>query len=148
MGAPGDAPNGATPPAVPAPAPKGPPVPKIALAVGAALVVVGVWAYTASGPGASPTALIPAVLGVLIGGAGAVGLRGGAARRHAMHAAAAVALLGVLGTVGQLVASPASGSADADIAATAGWLNLVLCAAFLALAVRSFISARKARVGA
>jgi hypothetical protein len=123
-------------------------VPKIALVVGAALVVVGVWAYTASGPGASPTALIPAVLGVLIGAAGAVGLRGGATRRHAMHAAAAVSLLGVLGTVGQLVASPASGSPDADIATTAGWLNLVLCAAFLALAVRSFIQTRRARVGA
>ncbi len=121
-------------------------MPKIALAVGAVLVAVGVWAYTASGPGASPTALIPAFLGLLIAGAGAVGLRGGPARRHAMHAAAAVALLGVLGSLGQLIASPAAGSEHAGVARAAGLLNLVLCAGFLAFAVRSFVQARRARV--
>ena len=121
-------------------------MPRIALAVGAVLVAVGVWAYTASGPDASPTALIPAALGLLLAAAGAVGLRSDSARRHAMHAAAAVALLGVLGSLGQLVASPAAGSEDAGIARTAGLLNLVLCAVFLALAVRSFVSARRARV--
>lgn len=120
-------------------------MPKLALAFGAALVVVGVWAYTASGPGASPTALIPAAIGVLLAVAGAVGLRGGSTRRHAMHAAAAVALLGALGSLGQLVASPAAGSDDAGIASAAGLANLVLCAAFVALAVRSFVAARRAR---
>lgn len=120
-------------------------MPKIALAVGALLVVIGVWAFTASGPDASPTALIPAALGLLIGAAGAVGLRGGDARRHSMHVAAAVALLGVLGSLGQLIASPSAGSEDSDIALTAGLLNLVLCAVFLALAVRSFVQARRAR---
>lgn len=117
-------------------------MPKIALAVGAALVVVGVWAYAASGEDASPTALIPAVLGLLIAVAGAVGLWRDDLRKHAMHAAAAVALLGVLGSLGQLVASPAEGS---DIALTAGVANLVLCGVFLALAVRSFVQARRAR---
>jgi Co/Zn/Cd efflux system component len=121
-------------------------VPKLALAFGAALIAVGVWAYTASGPGASPTALIPAAIGLLIAIAGLVGLQGGATRKHAMHAAAAVALVGALGSVGQLVASPAAGSEDADIAGTAGLLNLVLCLAFVALAVRSFVAARRARI--
>ncbi len=120
-------------------------MPKLALAVGAVLIVVGIWAYSASNPGASPTALIPALLGLLLVAAGAVGLRGGDARRHAMHAAAAVALLGVLGSLGQLIARPAAGSEHADIARTAGILNLLLCGIFLALAVRSFIEARRAR---
>ncbi|MGH3978565.1 MAG: hypothetical protein ACRDRZ_06130 [Pseudonocardiaceae bacterium] len=119
---------------------------KIALAVGAALIVVGGWAYTASGPGASLTALIPAVLGLGLAVAGFVGLRGGRARRHAMHAAAAVALIGVLGSVGQLIASPSAGSDDADIAHTAGLLNLALCGGFVVLAVWSFVQARRARV--
>ncbi|RJK98051.1 hypothetical protein [Vallicoccus soli] len=119
-------------------------MPRTAVAAGALLVVVGVVAYAASGPGASPTALIPALLGLLIAGAGAVGLRGGTARKHAMHAAAAVGLLGVLGTVGQLVARPAAGSDDAGIATAAGWATLVVCAAFVALAVRSFVAARRA----
>ena len=100
----------------------------------------------ASGPGASPTALIPAVLGLGLAVAGLVGLRGGSARRNAMHAAAVVALLGVLGSLGQLIGSPAAGSDDADIATTAGLLNLALCAVFLVLAVRSFVQARRARV--
>ena len=121
-------------------------MPKIALVVGAVLIVVGGWAYLASGPGASPTALIPAVLGVGLVIAGLVGLRGGQARRHAMHAAAAVALIGVLGSVGQLIAKPSAGSEHADIAQAAGLLNLALCAVFLALAVWSFVQARRARV--
>lgn len=120
-------------------------MPKIALAVGGVLIAVGVWAYAASGPGASPTALIPAVLGVLLALAGAIALRGGDVRRHAMHAAAAVALLGVLGSLGQLVARPAAGSDAAGIARTAGVLTLVLCGVFLGLAVRSFTQARRTR---
>lgn len=120
-------------------------MPKIALVVGVLLIIVGGWAFTASGPGASPTALIPAALGVLIVIAGLVGLRGGNARKHAMHAAAAVALLGVLGSAGQLATSPAEGSDAAGVALTAGLLNLGLCGVFVILAVTSFIQARRAR---
>ena len=118
---------------------------KIAIAIGAVLIVVGVWAYTASGPDSSPTALIPAVLGLLLLIAGAVSLWRVDWRRHAMHAAAGVALIGVLGSAGQLIGQPAEGSEDADIAQIAGVLNLLLCGVFLALAVRSFVQARRAR---
>lgn len=121
-------------------------LPKIALAVGILLIVLGGWAYIVSGPGASPTALIPAVLGVLLAVAGLVGLRGGGARRHAMHTAAAVALLGVLGSAYQLIAKPSAGSKHADIARMAGVLNLALCGVFLVLAIWSFVQARRARL--
>ncbi len=120
-------------------------MPKIALAVGIVLLVVGGWAFTASGPGASPTALIPSLLGLGLAVAGLVGLRG-QARRHAMHAAAVVALIGVLGSGYQLIARPSAGSEHADIAQTAGLLNLALCGVFLALAIWSFVRARRARV--
>lgn len=119
-------------------------MPKIAIIVGALLIAVGLWAYFASGgPGTSPTALIPAFLGVAIAIAGLVGLRGGGARKHSMHVAAVVALLGVLGSAGQLATSPAEGS---EIAFTAGLLNLALCGVFLVLAIWSFVQARRARV--
>ncbi len=119
-------------------------MPKLALVVGAVLIVVGSWAYTASGPGASPTALIPAVLGLLLVVAGFLGLRDGW-RRHAMHGAAVVALVGLLGSVWQLVARPAADSDHAGIARIAGALTAVLCGVFLGLAVRSFVQARRAR---
>jgi predicted permease len=122
------------------------PMPQIALAIGAALIVVGGGAFVASGDDASPTALIPAVLGLLLVAAGAVGLRSPDARKHAMHAAAAVALIGALGSLGQLVARPAADSDAAGIATIAGTLNLVLCVTFLYLAVRSFREARRNRV--
>ncbi|MGH4024731.1 MAG: hypothetical protein ACRDRV_09115 [Pseudonocardiaceae bacterium] len=119
---------------------------KIALVVGAALIILGLWAFTASSPGASPTALIPAVLGVVLVVAGLVALRSAAARHHAMHAGAAVALIGVLGSAYQLIAKPSAGSEHADIALAAGWLNLALCGLFVILAVRSFVQARRARI--
>ena len=120
-------------------------LPKIALVVGILLIVLGGWAYIAS-PGASPTALIPAVLGVLLAVAGLVGLHGGGARRHAMHTAAAVALFGVLGSAYQLIAKPSAGSEHADIAQTAGVLNLALCGVFLVLAIWSYVQARRSRL--
>ncbi len=124
-------------------------MPKFAVSIGALLVAVGVVAWLMSGgPDASPTALIPAVLGAILIVAGLVGLRGGNARRHAMHAAAAVALLGALGSLWQLVARPAQGSEHAGVATTAGLLNLLLCTAFVVLAVRSFVGARRARTSA
>jgi hypothetical protein len=121
-------------------------VPKIALLVGIVLIAVGGWAFTASGPGARPTALIPAFLGLVLVIAGLAALRGGLVRRHAMHAAAAVALIGVLGSGYQLIAKPSAGSEHADIAHTAGLLNLALCGVFLILAIWSFVQARRARV--
>ncbi len=121
---------------------------KAALVIGAALIALGAWAYLSTMPGASPTALIPAAIGAVLAVCGAVALRGGPATRHAMHAAAAVALLGALGSVGQLVASPAAGSDGAGTARVAGILNLVLCATFVVLAVRSFLAVRRQRTAA
>lgn len=124
-------------------------MPKLAVVIGALLIAVGVigW-WVSGGPSSSPTALIPAAIGVVLVVTGLVARRGGAARRHAMHAAAAVALIGALGSVYQLAARPTQGSEDSEVAMVAGLLNLVLCMAFVLLAVRSFVAARRERTTA
>lgn len=124
-------------------------MPKLAVVIGALLVAVGLigW-WISGGPSSSPTALIPAAIGVVLVVAGLVARRGGAVHRHAMHAAAAVALVGALGSAYQLAARPTEGSEDAGVAMVAGLLNLLLCLAFVLLAVRSFVAARRERTTA
>ncbi len=95
----------------------------------------------------SPTALIPAffglplvVLGVLAGKPNM--------RKHAMHGAAMIGLLGLLGTIRGFIAALQwmGGTTPARPAAVAFQaIMAVLCAVFVALCVRSFIEARKAR---
>ncbi|AFZ68010.1 hypothetical protein [Deinococcus peraridilitoris] len=120
---------------------------KITVLIGTLLTVLGIVSYALTA-GASFTALIPAVLGALFVVLGLIGGRSDTARRHAMHAAAALALLGVLGSLRVLPALGAllSGrTVERPVAVFAQGLTLVLCALLLALAVRSFIAARRAR---
>ena len=69
--------------------------------LGVALLVVGLVAFVVTGSD-SPTALIPAVLGLILL---VLGIVAGSEQRHrtAIHAALVVALLGALGTVMNLV---------------------------------------------
>lgn len=123
------------------------PLPNVSILVGAILAALGVSAYLGSGT-SSVTALIPSFLGALLIALGAVGLRGGAARRHAMHGVAVVALLGVLGSlraVPGLVALVSGGAVERPIALLAQALTIVLCGVLLALTVQSFVRARRAR---
>jgi len=117
-----------------------------AIGFGLTLVVLGVVGYVASG-GASITALIPAFFGLPLAGLGWLA-RNDRYRKHAMHGAAAIALLGLLGTArglvglgtllaGGTVARPAAVIVQAAMAA--------ICGIFLALAVKSFVAARRAR---
>ena len=111
---------------------------KVTKLVGAILVVVGVVAYVATGF-ASVTALLPALLGLVIGVLGVVAARIDAGQ-HAIHAALVVALLGLLGSL-----QPLGGLADADPAAITSLVTVLVLAVYLALGVRSFVSARRAR---
>jgi hypothetical protein len=106
--------------------------------VGVVLIAIGVVAYVVT-DFASPTALLPALLGVLIVALGVVAGRI-AAGHHAIHAALALALLGGLASLGTV-----GGIADGDTAAITSLLTVLVCAVYVALGVRSFVAARKAR---
>lgn len=123
-------------------------MPTLALLVGVILVAIGLGTFVGTGAHA-PTALIPAALGVLIAISGLVA-RNPRLRMHAMHVAVLVALLGALGCVPGLLRLPAllGGTAERPVAVVAQVLTFVVCLAFVAIAVRSFIEARRSRASA
>lgn len=123
-------------------------MPTLALLVGVILVAIGLGTFVGTGAHA-PTALIPAALGVLIALAGLLA-RNPRLRMHAMHVAVLVALLGALGCVPGLLRLPAllGGTAERPVAVVAQVLTFVVCLAFVAIAVRSFIEARRSRASA
>jgi len=113
------------------------------------LAVLGVAGFVYTGS-SSYTALIPAFFGVILYVSGRVGMSSPKLRKHAMHVSAAVSLIGLLGVVPRMAGKlPALFSGQpVEPSATAVILQLVtaiLLLVFLALCIRSFIEARKAR---
>jgi hypothetical protein len=122
-------------------------MPKMAILFGAAMVLVSLVPIVASGELKSPTALIPAGFGAVLLLCGLVG-QAESLRKHAMHLAAAVSLLGGLAGSGIAVSRLMQLGSDnppnmVAVGAIVCWAALSL--AFVALAVRSFIQARKQR---
>lgn len=113
--------------------------------VGALLVATGVVAYVVTAA-SSVTALIPAFVGGLILICAAIAGRP-ALHRHGIHAALVVALLGALGSlmnvakIGQLLA----GTAERPAAIVTSVILFVVCAVYVVLGIRSFVTARRAR---
>lgn len=119
----------------------------VTIALGLVLVVLGVGAYAATG-GASFTALIPAFFGIPLAILGLLG-RNETRLKMTMHLAAVVALLGLLGSlrgVPDLVALLAGNEVARPAAAVVQSLMAAACLAFLVLAIRSFVAARRARI--
>jgi uncharacterized membrane protein len=118
-------------------------VPATTRLVGILLIAVGLVAFLASGAD-SPTALIPAALGVLLVVLGAVANRENA-RRHAMHAAMLVALVGLAGTAMNLGDLPQlfSGDAERPLAVVASVITALVLLVYLVVGIRSFIAARQ-----
>ena len=114
------------------------------------LIVVGAVGYFNGTPGdngkVSPTALIPAFFGAIIGICGVLAFNP-KFRKHAMHLAAMFGLIGAIGGFMPLVRQyNKTGSFDpAKPSAVAGELMILICLVFVALCVNSFIQARKAR---
>lgn len=119
---------------------------RVTQAVGLVLVIVGVGAYVAS-EAASPTALLPAVLGLILLALGILATRE-ALRRNAVHGALAVALLGLLGTLPRLGGLPAllANNAERPLAVLASTVTAIVLAVYVALGVRSFVAARRSPV--
>jgi hypothetical protein len=113
---------------------------------GVALIALGVVGYFATGA-QSPTALIPAAVGLVLVICGVLA-RNPKRRMHAMHGAALAALIGFAGSVsgiGQLLKMAAGESIKRPQATIARSIMAVLCIAFVALTVKSFVAARVAR---
>lgn len=117
----------------------------VTVVVGIILDLVGIISYTIT-EASSWTALIPAIIGTVLVILGVVASRE-RLRKHAIHAALVVALLGVLGSapnvlgLGELVA----GTAERPVAVVASTITFLVLLVYIALGVRSFIAARRAR---
>jgi hypothetical protein len=119
---------------------------KVTIGFGLALAALGLAGYYGTGR-TSPTALIPLAFGLLLVVCGALALREGW-RKHAMHAAAVLGLLGFLGPLRvfpQMLALLGGGSVAHRTAVLDQLAMMVVCGVFLALCIRSFVAARRAR---
>ena len=110
-----------------------------AISFGVALVIVGLYGYFGYET-QSLTALIPAVVGLLLLVSGIAGQEE-TRRKHAMHAAATAALLGALAAWGRAIAMLVQGKDGNTMILLMG----IICTLFVVLCVRSFTAARKAR---
>jgi hypothetical protein len=122
---------------------------KVTILFAVLLVALGLVGFIGTGS-QYPTALIPAVLGLLLGIFGALSFSPNPSRRKLfMHINVTLALLGFLGTVmgliqwfqmlgGAVVKNPPATQSKAVMA--------LLCLIYVILCVRSFIAARKARL--
>jgi hypothetical protein len=119
-------------------------MPRIIFTFAVIFVLLGIGAYLITGA-QSWTALIPSIFGLLLAIAGAVSLK---SLKHGGHIAALVGLLGFLGTAKSLGKVPALLSGETvDRAAAVGVQAsfAILSLVFVALCVKSFIDARRAR---
>ncbi len=110
------------------------------------LVGIGGFGYSSATGHASPTALIPAVIGLIITVLGYLSIQKENLRKHLMHGALVVALLGVLGTISgfiKLFTLIGGGQIERPAAVIAQSVTMVLCLVYILFGVKSFIDARK-----
>jgi membrane-bound ClpP family serine protease len=124
-------------------------MPFITIFIGIDLIFLGiVGLFVSSSDGKfSYTALIPSAWGVLLVVLGILAFKA-SMKKHAMHLAA---LLGVIGTVAPMVMAIKTLAAGNPKATAAPYFQITMalfCAAFVAMCVKSFIDARKARKAA
>ena len=120
-------------------------MPATTIALGAALTLLGLGGYFLTGA-TSLTALIPAAFGVLLVLAGVLA-RDDRWRMHAMHGAVLIALLGFIGSARGLLGlgKLLDGTAVRPAAIVSQTIMALLTLAYIVVAVRSFVQARKAR---
>ncbi len=121
-------------------------MPKVTAIFAVALIILGIVGYVATEM-VSVTALIPAFFGIVLL-ALALMARKENLRRHAMHAASVLGVIGFAGTFSGLLGlvTMMTGGEVANPAAVIGRAVMaVLCLAFVALCVKSFLDARRLR---
>lgn len=126
-------------------------MPMIALNVGTILVVLGILAFVSptifaqNGEPFAKTSLIPTGVGILLEICGILALSKPLLRKHMMHLAA---MVGLIGAIGGLMPIFRGGLDFSKASVVVGTIMTILCTLFVALCVRSFIAARKARLSA
>ena len=116
-------------------------MPNIAIAFGAALIILGIVGFL---PHRAPTALIPSYVGAAIAICGLVALKPNL-RKHAMHAAAMIATLAFIATAWRLIVALLRGGAPSTLALIAQIGTALITGVFVVLCIQSFIAARRAR---
>ena len=124
-------------------------MPKLTVLFGVVLLALGLAGFVITGS-THPTALIPSAVGLVLCVCGALANTGDHVRRGLwMHVAVSVALLGFLASAGRAatVLAKAHGAAlKSPVAMEANVAMALVCLVFVALCVRSFLAARRARV--
>lgn len=107
------------------------------------MILLGIigYGYGVYSGSASFTALIPAVFGLILMVLGHIAASNEGLRKHIMHAAVIVGLLGFLMPAWRILSTISNFTLS--FAAVMLILMAVLCGAFVALAVKSFIDARR-----
>ena len=128
-------------------------MPSTAIICGVLLILLGFggFGYAVSTlPAGEPvtkvlTALIPAVLGLILAGLGFLAKSKENLRKHVMHAAVLVGLIGFVATVSSVFKLSAlfAGTAERPLAVFAQFVTALICLVFVALCVKSFIDARR-----
>ena len=123
-------------------------MPKVTVAVGIVLVLIGLGAFLLTGH--HPHSFIPMGWGLLLAILGALANTPDAKRRALlMHIAVTVGLLGFLGTIpgiiGVIQMAAGHGTPRPDAAKVQAMMGTV-CLLFVLLCVRSFVEARRSRV--
>ncbi len=120
-------------------------MPRITVVFSVLYIALGLAGYFLTGA-VHTTALIPAFIGVVLLVLGLLGSKE-KLRMHVMHAALLIGLLALLGTARSLLKLPAAfdGTAERPGAVFAQAATAVLSVIYLAVGVRSFIAARRAR---
>ncbi len=118
-------------------------MPSTAILFGRILVFIGIlgYGYGLVMGNASLTALIPAVVGVVLLGLGHIAKAKENLRKHLMHVAVIVALLGFLASAGRLISKISEFSIS--VASVSQIAMALTCLIFIVLCVQSFINARK-----
>ena len=120
-------------------------MPRITVVFSLIYIALGLGGFFLTGA-THKTALIPAAIGVVLLVLGLLGSKENL-RMHVMHAALLFGLLALLGTARGLTKLPAAlaGTAERPAAVYAQAATAIVSLVYLALGVRSFIAARRAR---